>query len=307
MTPPDRRTPVAVLVACHNDAATLRETLASLRMEAGIELVVVDDGSTDPATHQELARAEKEGIRVLRKANAGPASAWMAGVHATTAPYVMPFSSDDVLLPGATHLLANALDSHPEASFAWGDVETFGLASGYRPSVPTLCPWLVTYANCIPAYSLFRRTVLLEVGGWEYVNAQEDWDLWMRLAAYGACGIHVPRSIYLYRRVSGGRFRGLGRGHKHFYGELRSRNAGLFKARPANRVVSPAPLPVKLLLPFIDAFPGLPRLTKTQLSEAVTLLFWSAGLRRTGQIMTQGLLFRARLLLGGDTGQHTSG
>jgi len=307
VTDPDTGPRVAMLVACHNDGATFRETIDSLRAERGIELVVVDDGSTDEATQQELARAEEEGVRVLRKENGGPSSAWMAGVRATTAPYVMPFSSDDVLLSGSTRLLADALDSHREAGFAWGDMKTFGMANAYRPSVPALCPWLVTFTNCIPAYSLFRRTVLLEVGGWEYVNAQEDWDLWMRLAAHGVRGVHVPRPVYSYRRGWGGRFRELGRGHKHHYEELRSRNADLFRARSANRLRSPAPLPVKLLLPIIDAFPGLPRLTKTQLSEAVTLLFWSAGLRRTGQIVIQGVLFRAQLLRSGDARQPTSG
>src|SRR5215510_5564999 len=98
---------VAVLVACHNDAETIRETLDSLRAEPGIELVIVDDGSTDPATHRELVRAEEEGARVLRQTNSGPSSAWMAGLEATAAPYVMPFSSDDLLVPGATAQLAD--------------------------------------------------------------------------------------------------------------------------------------------------------------------------------------------------------
>lgn len=288
---------VAILVACHDDAATIRETISSVRPEPETELVVVDDGSTDPATLETLAALEREGIRVLHQENQGPAAAWMNGLRSTTAAYVMPFSSDDVLIHGATKPLADALDADPSAGFAWGDTETFGNARAYRPSVPALCPWLVTFTNCIPAYSLFRRTVLLEIGGWEYVNAQEDWDLWMRLAAHGVRGVHVPRPVYLYRRRSGGRFRELGRGHKHHYGELRARNADLFEARAANRPSSPAPLPVRILLPIIDAFPGLPRLTKTQLSEGVTLLFWSAGLRRTARILVQGVVFRARMLL----------
>src|SRR5205823_1296168 len=111
------------------------------------ELVVIDDGSTDTATHKALARTEEAGVRVLRKPNAGPSSAWMAGLEATTAPYVMPFSSDDLLVPGTTAELADALDADPDAAAAWGDFTSFGATSALVPSAPALCPWYVTYVN----------------------------------------------------------------------------------------------------------------------------------------------------------------
>ncbi len=223
-------------------------------------------------------------------------AAWMAGLCATTAKYVMPFSSDDVLLSGATGLLAEALDADPKAGFAWGDVVTFNLAHAYRPSAPVLCPWLVTFTNCIPAYSLFRRATLLEVGGWQDTQASEDWDLWMRLAAHKVRGVHITQPIYLYRRGPGGRFQNRGSRHEPFYAELRVRNLELFQHRPANRVTSKAPVVLKVLIPLVDSLPGLPRLKKIQLSEALTLLFWSGGVRRTLRIIIQGIGFRARVL-----------
>jgi glycosyltransferase involved in cell wall biosynthesis len=286
---------VAVLVACFNDGATIHETIESLRAEAGIELVVVDDGSTDPETLSALERLERDGIRVLRQENAGPSAAWMAGVAATTAPYVMPFSSDDVLLPGGTTFLADALDANPDAAVAWGDMQTFGLATAYRPMVPALDPWLVTYMHCIPAYSLFRREALIDSGGWQTIAASEDWDLWMRMAAQGRTGVHVPRPVYLYRRGAGGRFRRRGSTYEPYYEELRERNAELFAARSRNRSVSPAPRALKILQPVVDGLPWVPRLKKMQLSEALTLLFWSGGPRRTAQIVLEGVRFRVRV------------
>lgn len=286
---------VAVLVACFNDGATIQETIDSLRAEAGIEFVIVDDGSSDPQTLSELERLEGDGVRVVRQENAGPSAAWMTGVAATSAAYVMPFSSDDVLLPGGTAVLADALDANPDASFAWGDMETFGLATAYRPSVPALCPWLVTYMHCMPAYSLFRRDALIESGGWQTIAASEDWDLWMRMAAQGRTGVHVPQPVYLYRRGSGGRFRRRGNKYEPFYEELRERNAELFTARARNRSVSPAPRVLKILQPIVDGLPVVPRLKKMQLSEALTLLFWSGGPRRTAQIVLEGVRFRMRL------------
>lgn len=296
MTDPDTVARVGVLVACHDDGATIRETLDSLRGEDGVELVVVDDGSTDQATRDTLAELEGEGLRVLHQENAGPSAAWMRGLSATPAPYVMPFSSDDLIVRGAIARLAEALDAHPEAAAAWGDLESFGAATALVPSAPVLCPWLVTYVNTIPGIALFRRSLLLEVGGWQLRTGIEDWDLWQRLAARGLGGVYVPGASFLYRRDAGGRFRGRVRKFEPFYEELRQRNRELFDARPANRRSSPAPLALKALLPLVDRLPLVSRLVKVQLCDALSLLFWRAGPRGTLRILLQGALFRLRLL-----------
>jgi glycosyltransferase involved in cell wall biosynthesis len=286
---------LAILVACHNDGATLHQTIDSLRYELDTEFVIVDDGSTDRGTANVLEALEQQGIRVLRQENAGPASAWMAGLGVTAAPYVMPFSSDDILVRGATTLLADALDANPDAAVAWGDMQSFGAHHAYLPSTPALCPWHVTYVNSRAAYAAFRRDQLLQVGGWQLRRGIEDWDLWMRLAARGFGGVRVPHVIFHYRRDAGGRFRARVPIYEGYFEQLRERNAELFARRPQTKRTSPAPLAVKLLLPAIDRLPFVSRLLKVQLCELATLLFWSAGLRRTAEIVSQGLLFRLRL------------
>ena len=73
------------------------------------------------------------------------------------------------------------------------------------------------------------------------------------------------------------------------------RNAPLFLSRQANRRASPAPAVLKLALPILDAAPGIPRLKKMQIAEALTLLFWTGGLRNTLAIVLEGVRFRLRL------------
>src|SRR3954447_1515849 len=131
----------------------------------------------------------------------------MTGLAATDAPYVLPFSSDDVLVRGATGLLADALDANPGAAAAWGDLQSFGSASAYVPSVPALCPWHVTYMSPAPGIAAFRRELLLQAGGWQLRRGIEDWDLWMRLAAAGFSAVPLRRLVFYYRRDAGGRFR----------------------------------------------------------------------------------------------------
>jgi glycosyltransferase involved in cell wall biosynthesis len=286
---------LAIIVACHNDGTTIRETIDSLRGDERAELVVVDDGSTDRATLDVLSKLEGEGVTVSYKENGGPASAWMAGLELTSAPYVMPFSSDDILVQGAIAALIDALDANPDAAAAWGDLHSFGDASAYVPAAPTLCPWHVTYLSPAPGIAAFRRDSLLEVGGWQLHHGMEDWDLWMRFAARGFVGIHVPRLIFHYRRDAGGRFRGRVRRFDRFYEELRERHAELFARRRTTMRTSPAPRPLKLLFPLIDRLPLVSRLLKVQLCDLATLLFWSAGPRRTARIVLQGIAYRRRL------------
>ena len=71
---------VAVVVPCFNDGSTLHETLDSLEGQEPHELVVVDDGSTDPETLRVFEQLEERGVRVARRANGGLSAARFAAV-----------------------------------------------------------------------------------------------------------------------------------------------------------------------------------------------------------------------------------
>src|SRR3954466_12731725 len=65
---------VAVVIPCHDDGATLEEAVASvLEQDVAAEIIVVDDGSTDPSTHAALDRVAAAGGRGLRQENGAAA------------------------------------------------------------------------------------------------------------------------------------------------------------------------------------------------------------------------------------------
>lgn len=294
---------VAIVVTCFDDGETLGEAIASIRAGApGAELVIVDDGSTDAHTLQVLSQLEEGRERVIHQPNRGPAAAGMAGVAATSAPYVMRFDADDLLEAGAADALADALDNEPDAAAAWGDMQTFGVTDFRVPGVPALDPWLVTYTNCIPgAGVLFRREALVAVGGWQLRDGFEDWDLWMALAERGHRGIHIPRVTFHYRRDRGGRLMGATRDTARFYNELRLRHETLFATRRETCRESSAPLLLKFLVPLTEVIPALPRLTRINLCELLTRLLWEGGLFVVLPMVGQGVSLRLRRTL---TRQH---
>jgi glycosyltransferase involved in cell wall biosynthesis len=247
---------VAVVVPCFNDGATLRETIASIDEPEPIELVVVNDGSTDPDTLAVLSELEAGGTRVVHQENQGLATARMAGVAATSAPYVSALDADDLEAPGALTALADALDADQDAALAWGDVQNFGDDETLRRLGRTLDPWLITYVNELPADAMVRREALLAAGGWELKGGYEDWDLWLALAERGARGIHVPIVSGRYRVRSNRMLAETEQRHDAMTALLRERHPQLFAERGANRKRSSAPLRCKLLFPLVDRLPA---------------------------------------------------
>jgi glycosyltransferase involved in cell wall biosynthesis len=287
---------VAVIIPCFDEGEALRDAAASVLEDGEAEeRVVVNDGSTNCQTLLILDDLERRGFRVIHQMNRGPSAALMAGVEATTARFIFRLDSDDLLEAGTIRALADVLDAHPTAAAAWGDIFTFGLTSFRIPSNPVLDPWHVTFANQLPSCSMFRRTALLRVGGWQFRGGIDDWDLWMSLAENGYWGVYVPRIAYRYRRDSAGLFADATGRYTADYEELRrERHRDLFSARARNRRRSPAPILLKALLPSIDRLPFLSRLQKVWLSQLLTLLLWTGGPRLVWEILRRGIAIRVR-------------
>jgi glycosyltransferase involved in cell wall biosynthesis len=259
---------VAVVVPCHDDGATLRDALGSLAHEEPHELVVVDDGSNDLETLELLDELRRDGVRVVRQANAGLSAARMAGVEATAARYVFPLDADDMLAPGSLADLAAALDGG-DAVVAWGDVELWGAFDYHLRTGATLDPWQITYLNTLPVASLVRRDALLAVGGWQLRHGYEDWDLWMSFAERGWRGIHIARPVLRYRRRPGRMLSGTMARHAEIHAHMRERHPRLFAGRRRNWLRSRAPLRARLLYPLVAVAPlrGLRKLALFQLLD----------------------------------------
>jgi glycosyltransferase involved in cell wall biosynthesis len=251
---------VAVIVPCYNDGKTVRETVESVRESEPVELVLVDDGSDDPATRRQLAELESEGVRVIHHdGNRGLIEARMTGLAATGARFVLPLDADDCLMPGALGTMADVLDADPGAAACFGDYVEFGDWELVRAVPPVLDPYRVAYTNEYPVTAMFRREVLEELDGWRRPGelvSYEDWLLWMKLAGHGARAVHLGPGHLTYRRRlhAGQRARMLDIGkarHREIYGQLREANPELFDhLREHRRRSTLSPLR-KLLYPVV--------------------------------------------------------
>ena len=274
---------MAVVIPCFDDGATLEEAVRSAQtQEECCELVVVDDGSRDPGTKAVFAALEQRRTRVLHQTNQGLSAARMAGVRATSAPFVLALDADDRLAPGAVGTLADWLEEHPTAALVWGDYRTFGDRSYVQRTADCLDAWQLTYQNDLPVVVMIRREALLGAGGWELRGGYEDWDLWMALAERGETGARLPQVAFDYRLHGQRMLRESASRHGELYARLRQRHPGLYESRRQLWRRSGAPLMLRLALPTIEVLP-LPRNAKRRAGGVACHLTQGRGLRTLWQ------------------------
>ncbi len=207
---------VSLVIATFNHGRLLPEALDSAIGQTleGVEIVVVDDGSTDD-TPAVLARYGDR-IRVVHQSNRGLAAARNTGLAAARGAYVSFLDADDVLMPTKLAEQIAVLEQAPAVGWTYCDVlieatatgtamrasERFGYAG--RRLEGWLFPELI-HGNFIPAIApLVRRTALDAAGGFdERLTALEDWDLWLRLSLIAEAR-YSPAVLVRYRVHPGG-------------------------------------------------------------------------------------------------------
>jgi glycosyltransferase involved in cell wall biosynthesis len=109
---------VSVVIPLYNKAASVLAAVGSvLRQSADLELIVVDDGSTDSSVSVVAGIGDRR-IRLLAQANAGPGAARNRGLGEALGEYVAFLDADDEWEPEFLQLAVDALDRHPECG-AW--------------------------------------------------------------------------------------------------------------------------------------------------------------------------------------------
>jgi glycosyltransferase involved in cell wall biosynthesis len=236
--PPPERT-IGVVVPCYRHGIFLAACIASVKSQtlAPRQIVVVDDGSEDPETHEALARLDEDpDVLVLRlDENRGPSAARNRGIaELTGCNYFLPIDADDELLPDALESMVEQLESEAaDVGFVYPHAQHIGNSHDLLIS-PSYNLWLLMKQNYCPAPALFDRR-LFDAGGFSYpeeiVVGHEDWDLVLALAERGIRGVHARVPTFLYRRQGLSRVNAVDFGPDPFYRMIEERHPGLYERR----------------------------------------------------------------------------
>lgn len=191
---------VSVVVPCYNGGEFLDGLLASLAAQTfrDFEIIIVDDGSTDPATLTKLQALAGE-ARVIHQENRYLPGARNSGFRVARGTFVLPLDCDDRLDPAyLSDVVTAARTSASDVGFVFTHMRLAGGASG---NLATRCNrFEQLFLNHLPYCLLVRKAAWEAVGGYDESmrDGMEDWEFNIRLLAAGYRGTAIANPYFVY-------------------------------------------------------------------------------------------------------------
>ncbi|HEX7830872.1 MAG TPA: glycosyltransferase family 2 protein [Thermoanaerobaculia bacterium] len=197
----------SIIIPTHDRPELLSRSVESARLAGReIEIVVVDDGSTDDTSAVCASFPDIVYVRLDERRGVGYARA--AGIAASSGEYISFLDDDDARLPGSIDRQLAILEAAPDAALVYGQIyrAAQNLEIDERRIFPRVCPdgdlfWKLIDNSFIPTCSVvIRRSALDAVGGLFHEAAPaDDWDLWLRLAERYPIAV-LPEPVSVYRQ-----------------------------------------------------------------------------------------------------------
>lgn len=172
--------------------------LAQKNPYLNVEIIVVDDGSTDNSL--EIARKYEPKIKVVSQVNKGLSSARNTGIMNARGQYVLFLDADDILMDGAVKKIQETIKT-TNADVIAPSFKEFGMSNAKVILMPNPTIEDFKVGNRIGYCTAVKKEVLLEVGGFSprMTWGAEDYHLWFDLLKRGKKIVTIPDVLWLYR------------------------------------------------------------------------------------------------------------
>ncbi len=205
-----RQPKVTVIIPCYNRDKFIRETVDSVLSQTypNIEIVVIDDGSTDNS--RKVLEGYGSRIKILEHPggiNKGQSAAINLAMCSTESEYVAVLDSDDVWMPERIRRQVEFLENNPDFGLVY--VDGFAIDENGKILYKLMPPGHVeenrpekVLLNCYfhPLSTLVRRSVYKLAGGFdETMRSSQDHDMAIRLAEVAKMA-YIDEPLWYYRR-----------------------------------------------------------------------------------------------------------
>lgn len=188
---------VSTIIPVYNRPQLLQEAVESVLQQTyrPIEIIIINDGSTDD-TAQVIAQLQDTHPQLIRSAeqqNTGPGAARELGRNRARGDFIQYLDSDDLLLPNKFALQVAALTQHSDCDIAYGKTHFARVGETPKPvaykrtgeGLETLFP-ATLYSRWWSTHTpLYRRTLTDQIGSWQNLWNEEDWEYDARAARFG--------------------------------------------------------------------------------------------------------------------------
>ncbi len=214
-TPSSTPLPVlSVITPAYNAEAYVASCIESVLGQtfADLELVIVDDGSTDGTADLIASFAQRDSrVRGFRGPNRGISYARNVALRHSRGRYLALLDADDEWAPSFAATMVRILDRQPSVGVVVGNAVNLGGPFNGKP----VRPWpadpreirfvdMIEHEDAVFIMSVFRREVYESIGGFnERLHRSEDYEFWLRAAAAGVAFLTHPVPLGRYRRLPG--------------------------------------------------------------------------------------------------------
>lgn len=210
---------VSIVIPLYNGSNYIEEALQSAFSQdyENIEIVVVNDGSTDDGAGREICMKYADRINYLEKPNGGCASALNYGIRASKGEYISWLSHDDLYDPNKVSHQVALLQKEGVVPGRTLISNRGRLIDGEGKTIPhpemkrrqLLSPEQffghLLFKKCVNGCGLLIPKAAFEEGLWfdETMRFVLDWNLWLKMAASGY-GVYLDDTVLVSNRVHGG-------------------------------------------------------------------------------------------------------
>lgn len=193
---------VSAIIPCFNHGRFIDETIRTIQNQTfrTIEIIVVDDGSTEAETRHVLEKIKEMGVLVIRQTNSKTAAARNTGFMHSRGDYLLTIDADDLVAPSFVEKALSVMERYPKIGAVSSWVRCFG-SQNYN--------WMPTGGggknfvldiNC-SSFALIRRDLWSENSGFDssMISGYEDWEFWVNATKRGWI-IHILKEFLLYYR-----------------------------------------------------------------------------------------------------------
>jgi glycosyltransferase involved in cell wall biosynthesis len=198
---------ISIIIPCYNHGKYIQETLDSIESakdKYDVEVIIVNDGSTDEYTIVKLKELENLGYLVLNQKNCGLAKARNNGIELAKGKYILPLDSDNKVLKPYLNEAIDVLEKNVYLDIVYGNAIYFGEKTGDW-IVEEYSLFKLVSGNYIDSCAVYRKSVWKKIGGYdEQMPAMgvEDWDFWLNSSFKGFRFYHLNSYSFKYRVLS---------------------------------------------------------------------------------------------------------
>ena len=203
---------VSIVIATYNRSKLLRECLESLLAQTyrDIEIIVVDDGSTDdtPATITEIIQKHNK-IRYFPRPHLGVCAARNFGLTKATGEFIGFFDSDDLWPPNYIETMVKSLQANPDFDVAYSKIMLLVDGKIQGPYITMEKPptgyittdlFFRSRPFNLPSSTIFRKNVWNGIFWDETIRNCDDFDLFLRISTKSKF-MYVPDVYMMYRKT----------------------------------------------------------------------------------------------------------